>query len=37
MRLDPGDVIEVEKVSGQLTADLQLRLTEIDLSGGWLL
>ena len=37
MRLDPGDVVEVEKVSGQLTADLQLRLTEIDLSGGWLL
>ena len=37
MRLDPGDVVEVEKVSGQLTADFQLRLTEIDLSGGWLL
>ncbi|MDH3660910.1 MAG: phage tail protein, partial [Alphaproteobacteria bacterium] len=37
MRLDPGDVVQVEKMSGQLTADLQLRLTEIDLSGGWLL
>ena len=34
MRLDPGDVVEVEKVSGQLTADLQLRLTEIDLSAA---
>ena len=37
MGLDPGDIVEVEKVSGQLTADLRLRLTEIDLSGGWLL
>ncbi|MDH3660764.1 MAG: phage tail protein [Alphaproteobacteria bacterium] len=37
MRLDPGDVVQVEKVSGELTADLQLRLTEIDLSGGCLL
>ena len=37
MRLVPGDVVEVEKTSEQLTTDLQLRLTEIDLSGGWLL
>jgi len=32
-----GDVVEVEKVGQTLTAILRLRLTEIDLSGGWLL
>ena len=35
--LDPGDVVDVEKVSSALTATLRLRLTEVDLSGGWLL
>jgi hypothetical protein len=35
--LDPGDVVEVEKVCDALAATLRLRLTEVDLSGGWLL
>jgi hypothetical protein len=37
LRLDPGDVIEVEKVSGGLSTTIRMRLTEFDLSGGWLL
>jgi hypothetical protein len=37
LRLDPGDVVDVEKISDPLVATLRLRLTEIDLSGGWLL
>jgi hypothetical protein len=37
IRLDPGDVIEVEKVSGGLSTTIRMRLNEIDLSGGWLL
>ncbi len=37
LALDPGDVVDVEKITEALTATIRLRLTEIDLSGGWLL
>ncbi len=37
LRLDPGDVIDAEKITEALTATIRLRLTEIDLSGAWLL
>jgi hypothetical protein len=37
LTLDPGDVVDVEKITEALSATIRLRLTEIDLSGGWLL
>ena len=37
LTLDPGDVVDAIKVTEALTATIRLRLTEIDLSGGWLL
>ena len=37
LALDPGDVVDAIKVTEALTATIRLRLTEIDLSGGWLL
>ena len=37
LTLDPGDVVDALKITEALTATIRLRLTEIDLSGGWLL
>ena len=37
LTLDPGDVVDAIKITEALTATIRLRLTEIDLSGGWLL
>ena len=37
LTLDPGDVVDAIKITDALTATIRLRLTEIDLSGGWLL
>ena len=37
LALDPGDVVDVEKITESLSAIIRLRLAEVDLSGGWLL
>ena len=37
LTLDPGGVVDALKVTEALTATIRLRLTEVDLSGGWLL
>jgi Putative phage tail protein len=37
LTLDPGDVVDAIKITEALTATIRLRLTEVELSGGWLL
>jgi hypothetical protein len=37
LALDPGDVVNAIKITEALTATIRLRLTELELSGGWLL
>jgi hypothetical protein len=37
LALDPGDVVDAVKITEALTATIRLRLTEVELSGGWLL